>query len=303
MPLITGEEIARLVELFEQRNVRFYHACQYKDFKSYLHLGGVPSRELLNQRRLNYTRFDTDNRDQTNAVWSKVFGNLSDFGAPFFNGRDDTASIPPPYGPILLVFSPRVFEEASDMAICLRSAGAIGFNREDESISSIDDVNRLFIHENIDVASGNQLSWIKQTQQLRNTFGDGRDHSPEISCTTELGMLSFDHLRYITVDPYNFNGNTLCQLVEGHAINLGINVYERTRSSATKIEIINSIKNLLLESNVTPQDLQNNLLLSPELRNYANRVNSQQLSYQLDRFLRYLREGTVLEVFHELRHI
>lgn len=302
MPLITGTEIAGLIDLFERRGVKFYHACQYKDFKSYLRLGGVPSRELLSQSGLDYTRFNTDNRDQVNSVWDKVFGNLSDFGSPFFKGGDNTVSIPPPYGPILLVFSPRVFEEAEDIAICLRSAGASGFDRKSESLGSIDEVSRLFIHENINTAPANALSWVKKAPQLRDTFGEGRDHAPEISCTTEPGLLSFDYLRYITVDPYNFNGISLHQLIHNYIMTVGLNVsvYERNKLSNSKIQIINSIKDLLIQDNIAIQNLNRNSTLSPELRSYVSRIDERQLSYQLDRFLKYLREGTILEVLNEL---
>lgn len=301
MPLITGEEIARLVELFEQRNVKFYHACQYKDFKSYLHLGGVPSRELLNQRRLNYTRFDTDNRDQTNAVWSKVFGNLSDFGAPFFSADDNTASVPPPYGPILLVFNPRVFMQANDVAICLRSAGGLNFDRARESLGSANDVNNIFRHVDINsMVNPRERSYIKYNSELQQTFGLSNASSPEVSCSTNTGVLSFDELSDIKVDPYVLENTSLVQLVSNLAnrSNLNANINERYMRTDRKGEFISIMANLLSESEITVNDILNNMLLPEFMRDYAIRIQTH--AYQFNRFARYLREGTILEVLADL---
>ena len=65
-----------------------YHACQLSDFASYLSLGGIPSRALLETNGLPFTPFKTDTIDQENGVWDKVFINLSDFG--HFFASDDT---------------------------------------------------------------------------------------------------------------------------------------------------------------------------------------------------------------------
>ena len=301
MPLITGTGIAELVDLFEQRGVKFYHACQYKDFKSYLRLGGVPSRSLLSQNQLNYTRFDTDSRDVDNSVWDKVFGNLSDFGAPFFSGNDNTASVPPPFGPILLVFNPRVFMEANDIAICLRSAGAENFDRERESLSSHIDINNIFRHVDIDSsADSRELSYIKYNSELQQTFGVRNAGSPEISCSTNTGMLSLNYLTNIRVDPYLFGSIILFTLVRDRVSslhgNFNIHVNERYTSTNTKREFTSVMVDLLSKSDVTAHDVLNNVSLPAFIHNYINRVHA----YQFNRFAKYLREGTILDVLNEL---
>ncbi len=86
MSLIQNSEIVSLIDLFNRREAKIYHACQYRDFKTYLELGGVPSRNLMESSGLPYTSFDTDDEDKTNEVWAKVFGNLSDFGFAFAKG-------------------------------------------------------------------------------------------------------------------------------------------------------------------------------------------------------------------------
>ena len=139
--MIRDNEIQSLVDLFEERNVSLYHACQLIDFDSYLALGGIPSRALLEKSELPFTPFATDAIDKKNGVWDKVFVNLSDFGSGFAEGA---SSVPNPYGPILFEISPMALLEAYDVAVCLWSAGAKGFNRETEALDTLEDVERLF---------------------------------------------------------------------------------------------------------------------------------------------------------------
>jgi hypothetical protein len=117
MPVIGGSEVEDLIELLSDRGVNLYHACQYKDFKSYMDLDCLPSRNLLATSWHAYTEFDTDDTDRRNGVWVKVFANLSDFGIPFAQLNWGKFPVPNPYGPILLIFDPAVLNEAEDIAI------------------------------------------------------------------------------------------------------------------------------------------------------------------------------------------
>ena len=58
-------------------------------------MGGIPSRNLMQKSGEPYTPFDTDEADQTNSVWNKVFGNFMDSGNFFAyaNRNNDTAPI------------------------------------------------------------------------------------------------------------------------------------------------------------------------------------------------------------------
>src|SRR5262249_8889960 len=127
--MIREGQIAKLVGLLKARGVSLYHACQLVDFRSYLALGGIPSRARLERGKLAFTAFESDTADHKNGVWDKVFVNLSDFGRTFASGGK---GVPNPYGPILLKIRPEALLEASDLAICLRSASATDFNREAE---------------------------------------------------------------------------------------------------------------------------------------------------------------------------
>lgn len=301
MPLIYNSEIDNLVILFQKRGVKFYHACQYKDFKTYLQLGGVPSRNLMESSKLPYTIFDTDTVDKNNAVWEKVFGNIADFGIPFAFGKrnDNTAPTPNPYGPILLVFMPQVFYEASDIGICLRSAGGRDFNRISESIS-ICDIDRIFQYKIEDAPNNYAKYYIKFSDALKQEFNDPQAISPEVSCSVPNEKLSFNHLEKIIVDSYTFNQKMLLISVArwSHQYKLQCAIEER-RYSKGKREIKRELANLLLHDFIPIRTIATLPNISESLKDWANRILRGEIDWQYDRFARYLRSGTILELNNE----
>lgn len=304
MPTITGNEINILIDIFNERGVGFYHACQYKDFKTYLRLGGVPSRNLMENFGLDYTHFDTDDVDQDNSVWDKVFGNLSDFGLGFamFNHSEHTAPLPNPYGPILLVFKPEVFLSAYDVAICLRSAGANGFDRENEALL-IEQVNKIFHYENIfDAPYYNNRSYIKWKSDLQKTFGINEVSAPEVSCIVESEVLSFESLDEIIVDPYVVNEISLVNSIVDLTHEMGIRIMPRKYKNG-RLEIIRHIAQMLNDRVVDINSLINQES-SLETKEYALKLHNGKMHFHYDRFSKYLREGTILELYREsINHI
>ena len=85
MPLIEGNDIGYLSNLFSDRNVFFYHACQLKDFRTYIQAVGIPLRNLMDGNQNDFTEFETDAADKENEVWNLMFGNLWDYGSTFAN--------------------------------------------------------------------------------------------------------------------------------------------------------------------------------------------------------------------------
>lgn len=79
-----------------------------------------------------FTGFDTDSTDIARGLDQFVFGNFSDFGKTFQFGR---RALPNPYGPIVLKFSPSCLIDATDIAVCDRSAGAADFDRISEAMT------------------------------------------------------------------------------------------------------------------------------------------------------------------------
>lgn len=307
MPTIQGNEIEKLITLFNTRDQKFYHACQYKDFKTYVELGGVPSRNLMEQSGLPYTTFDTDATDRNNAVWNKVFGNLQDFGVSFAQGQrnPNTAPAPNPYGPILLIFNPEVFREATDVAICLRSAGGRDFNRENEALTTAEEVNRIYKYVNLDeIPAGNLYakSYIKFSDELQKEFDDTEAMTPEISCIVETERFSFAHLFRIIVDPYVINSINLKDQVNHIKQRNGLNgvVWARLyKNGEHRMEMKQDLANLLLEHVTTIPQIINNEANSEDLKDWATRMQRGHITWLYDRFARYLRAGTILELNNE----
>jgi len=300
MPLIKGAEINKIIELFNKRGVKNYHACQYKDIKTYLQLGGVPSRNLMEKSGLPYTPFDTDNTDRNNEVWDKIFANLSDFGFGFAQGKrnENTAPTPNPYGPILLVFDPQVLSEASDVAICLRSAGGKNYSREGESLSSSEEVDRIFEHTIEEAPTHYAKAYIKYSNALKKEFNNDQAMTPEISCVVQNEKLSFRYLNRILVDAYTIRGQPLIDMVKKlhREYSLNGNVLER-RYAEGRREIKQELATLLLQGNMNISEIINNEAISIGLKDWANRLIRGNIVWQYDRFARYLRSGTLLELY------
>lgn len=287
--MITGNDIQALVDLFEERQVFLYHACQLIDFESYISLGGIPSRALLESRQVEFTPFQTDAVDRENCMWDKVFVNLSDFGDLFARGAKN---VPNPYGPILFCLHPLALLEASDVAVCLWSAGAKGFNREREALNTLEEVNRLFRHPS---SSGTPKSThIKYRGQLAEEFGRQKAQDPEISCTVPNGVLSTQHISFIGVDPYVVNNRKLLDWVNiiKQRYSLQFPIYERSRfSKLSRSSFYNEIAEQIDEQIPTLQALAHNNACSRPLRDWAEQILH--LEWQFERYASYLRDGTL----------
>lgn len=286
--MFKGQAIHDLIQLLSARTVKLYHACQLTDFESYLKLGGIPSRQLLECQDLSYTEFISDKNDKNNGDWDKVFGNLSDFGGTFSKGY---SGVPTIYGPVLFRLYPEALSEATDVAICLSSAGKKGFDREKESLSSIQEINQLFLHpEN----NGKKSSYIKKRADLQKDFEKNNASAPEFSCTVASGRLSLEHVHYITVDPYSIHGNSLTNTVNQiiSASDYNLPAYERKDSHTFRNELAEF---LLVGDDIPNLDhlIQNNSL-SQDFRAWAQKLMDKNLGFQFERFSAYLKEGTLV---------
>ena len=289
--MITGNDIQALVDLFEERQVFLYHACQLIDFESYLSLGGIPSRALLESRQLEFTSFQTDAIDRENSMWDKVFVNLSDFGSSFARG---SKSVPNPYGPILFQLRPSALLEASDVAVCLWSAGAKGFNREREALKTLEEVNRLFLHPSNSGAP--KSTYIKYQDKLAEEFGrqKTKTQDPEISCTVPNGVLSTQHVSFIRVDPYIVNDQKLLDWVNiiKQRYSVQFPVYERSHfRERSRSSFYNEIAEQIDEQIPTLQALTHNNACSRPLRDWAEKILH--LEWLFERYASYLRDGTL----------
>jgi hypothetical protein len=204
--------------------------------------------------------------------------------------------LPNVYGPVLLVFEPEVLSEADDIAVCLRSAGAIGFDRVAESLGTSEDVDRIFKYP-IDQAPTNfSKRYIKFAEELQQEFADGSAKSPEVSCTVSNGKLSFNHLSEIVVDRYAANGERLMDRVQRFCRYGGIypgvreRVYRENRE-----EIIQELADLLIFGGTNADKILSSGS-STELKGWIERLQRGNLIYNFTRFTDYLRSGTLLEL-------
>lgn len=287
--MISGNEIQSLVNLLEERQVSLYHVCQLLDFESYLALGGIPSRALLESSQAKFTSFQTDAEDRANSVWDKVFVNLTDFGSLFARGAKN---VPNPYGPILFKIRPSALLEAADVAVCLWSAGAKGFNREREALKTLEEINRLFIYPSNYGAP--ESIYIKYRTQLAQEFGKQRAQDPEISCTVPNGVLSTQHVSFVGVDPYVVNNQKLLDCVNAitRKYHIQFPVYERSHfPERVRRDFYTEIADRIGKEIPTLSALASDNTCSQPLRNWAEQIS--QLEWQFQRYATYLRDGTL----------
>ena len=288
--MFQGEEIEKLVELLKKRRAYLYHACQLLDFQSYLNVGGIPSRSHLERNSQPYTPFESDQSDHTNSVWDKVFTNVSDFGFTFAGGGP---AVPNTYGPILFKIRPEALLEATDVAICLRSAGGKGFDREREALNSISEVDRLFKYPAED---SDKRSYVKNRKELQKDFTPNAS-APEISCTVVSGIFSLHHVDLVRVEPYIIQECRLRIKIEEIISKNGVTfrVFERDRCPAYTDELVK-----IMERGVPSlHDLSKNSNVSQELRLWGKKVIDRELEYQFNRFAKYLYNGTILPILQE----
>lgn len=300
MALIKQERIEEIIEIFRLRGVRVFHACQLQDFYSYLQLGGVPSRSLLEQKRMPFTAFDTDEVDKTNGVWDLAFANLQDYGLSYakFNWSEDRAPTPNPYGPILLEFEPECLSESEDLAICLRSAGGSDFSRENESLSKLEEIHQIFKYADpTDAPNDYAKAYIAYDSELQSRFANQSAKSPELSINNPVQLISFNRLAKIIVDPYVVANNRLFTIVKNLARERNLRntpVFPRSyKRESKRMGILRELSAMLIEGEVELFYLSNSGHVSSELKEWATLLLPS-MSFFFKRFQKYLRAGTVL---------
>lgn len=280
--MFQGDDLGKVMDVLTSKRCYLYHACQLADFKTYLELGGVASRHLIQSKGKAFTKFDTDAKDQKNGVFDKVFFNFCDFGSFFHNGA---ASVPNPYGPILIVIDPKALLDCADLAICLRSAGAAGFNREGESLRTLEEVARLF----------NQSDEVKMREELSADFPDyAVSGSPEASVTVGSGFLAVEHFVKVVVDPLNYNGHDLFSATKSIASQFEDERQIFTRGirkrASSRTAILNELAAGIASGIETHASLEAQKAVSGDLIRWSQSVK---VKWMLPRYARYLRQGTL----------
>lgn len=305
--MIEGDEVGLLVEDFAKRGVKLYHACQLKDFRTYLQAGGVPSRKVLEATGA-YTAFDTDRQDKINGVWDKVFFNISDFGGTFATGytggdtKRPTSATPNAFGPILLVLSPDALTTAEDVAICLRSAGGQEFDRQADSLD-LDQVGELFQGG----TGSREASWQRKKAEIQTALRlDYSPSHPEISCSISDGVANLQYVKEVVVDPIHVGDRSLLELVsEAMARRGGPTPRSRSWIHASRTSVYNELTQIIaalsdrdldrLRNNADAvlQEIANGVGASDALQEWAKACRSANLGWMFGRYACYLRRGTI----------
>ena len=285
--MIRGSEIADLVELLETRNTSLFHACQFTDFKAYLRLGGIPSRALLEKKRESFTPFETDDIDQDNDVWDKVFLNLSDYGCVFAIGGN---GVPNAFGPIALQIRPSALREATDVAVCLRSAGAIGFDRQQEALGCTDEVDNLFLYEaEVDFPESTFVRFGEQLQEISPGAVN-----PEISCSVDKGCILISEVIVAWTDPYEVSGRPLIWWVKDAMNQAGVDfpIWERS-SKEERRALYGELLSVLYPPTMSLYEIAKSQRVSQLLQEWADELLARDLDYQFRLYEKYLAAGTI----------
>jgi len=311
MPLIAQNEIPILTNLLSDKGLYLYHSCQLIDFKSYLELGGIPSRNLLEQNKLEYTRFETDENDKENEVWNKVFLNLTDFGENFAfkpMKNPNTAPTPNPYEPISIQILPKSIEASEDMCLSLKSAGAKGFDREKYGIPA-NRIEDIFVY--IECDDPYKKKYIRWSNELREVFevDESEPLNPEINLTIQDELISFnDNVVKVSVDAIEAHGKTLFDSVEEAIDSSDFQIHTQKRRYSPFIlgkkqtrrkKILSIITNELANNRSTTAQISKALGDFEYGNNWITRVFKGDLEYILRRYLNYLKEGTIDEIRKE----
>lgn len=184
--------------------------------------------------------------------------------------------------------------DASDVAICIRSAGGEGFNRESEALT-IDEIDRTFYHPRN--APFPESTDMKSLKKLAEEFGKTKLQHPEISCSVSNQVLSAEYIIVATVDPYVLNGQRLLDCVSnviGSRRGFNFHIRERNCTEKSRIHLYNEIAECIREEIPSLYDLVQNSMLSSTLREYAQQVlGNFEAERQFNRYVKYLLHGTL----------
>jgi hypothetical protein len=288
--MIYGDGIPALINLLLQRQVSLFHALQLRDLRNFLELGGIPSRAHQELHGKTYTCLDTDANDRDNGVWDKVFANLDDFGRVFAHGG---VAVPNAFGPITLQLQPHALAEATDVAVCLRSAGAAGFQRPLEALGSVEAVDGLFAEPS------NACFPYSANLRTRSSLSSLRPNSslPEVSLTVPCGKLDLEHVLVAWVDPYTLGGRLLVEHIQELVARSRYTFEVRERSCQAERRVLyDEMAKFIRNSDLDLIRWMRRPDASEELRQWSRQIWDAGLGFQHNRFARYLRDGTLSQI-------
>lgn len=321
MPILTGGDLRAAVAVLAARGQRLHHACHLTELRSYVELGGIPSRALMEASGLPFTPFRSDDDDRRNGIWNNVFANIEDFtgfwigrvnASPYVAGRSDEVhgfGVPNPYGPILFVIDPDVLDVCDDASFSLRSAFVHGFDREEEGLSPIE-LDACF--EEYQDRNGRQRHRLMFKEALRNVpalrrLGRRIDSSPEFCATIEGEVIPFEYVNCVRVDSVHAGDNSLSAVVT-NIIGNRARVFDRSYWDGTSRDVYDGLIDLLSDFDPNLAPTPHALLTAAEvhgadeavrryLRGLALRYDTNAgFQFTAVNWALYLRDGTLPEL-------
>lgn len=259
-----------------------YHACQLQDLTSYLYLGGVPSRYMMQESGKSFTPFVSDKKDEQSGHDRLVFFNLTDSGGLFHGARNVPRGTPNAYGPVSIQVAPDVLLEADNVAICLRSGSDTRDGLVDrcaDSLGPTDDLSKLFDENGYE-------RWI---DELSMAFPHKKSGGAvEISCSFRDELAPIPYWEKIVVDPLAFSGSTLLEQAQfclgGRKIKLVQRLSKHAVLYSELVESIASGKKSVLELRNTQG--------YKKIPEWLDRINNE---WMFERFSQYLISGTLTQ--------
>ena len=198
-----------------------------------------------------------------------------------------------------LQLAPQALAECVDVAVCLRSASSIGFDRDAEALSTLTQMNEVFSHP---VAAGFPISsFTRYGDSLREAFpAPAEARTPEVSSSVQRavspgpGVLSFEHLVVIWVDPISVGDASLLDAVRRAVEEAGIKVPVHARSmTGERCQVLGDLAVILGDRPMPLQLLSGDAHASPATRAWAHDLLGRDLQWMWERYAQYLIEGTL----------
>lgn len=285
---ITNDEIKELVKYFRENGIKLYHSCQLIDFKSYIELKGIPSRQCLEDNRKSFTPFTSDETDKKKDVWSNVFFNFSDIGGLFHERK--LFQTPNVYGPILIEMEPECLLDASEIFILLCSATDKDINIKDDSLS-LTDVKNIF-----------NGKYLKKISVLEALFPQKKIKNAEMNCVFNNVKLpqraDIKHVSKIIVDPILLSNIKLIDLVKtiGNEYDHFLSVLSQERQSMN-LKVFELLIELSLKESFTKNQIYSHTDLCARFEiehpGWLGRVANIMDGYIISNYLNYLSKGTI----------
>jgi len=289
--MLSKDEINKTVEMLIDRDAYFFHSCQLIDFKTYLLMGGIPTRELLENKKMLFSTYKSDDNLKSNNGTDKIILKFVDFGNQFFHKIN---TIPNPFGPIVLQIKPDVLLKAQEVTVYKKSMRSKDFD-ENNTINNVNDIDQLFKYDsNVPFPEKRQIR-----DELADYSGYEYDQAPEIVCTFENDILPIEFVTLASVDQYVIKRRQLSHWSDEmrYATKFTFPTQRRYCPRAVCVDICADIYSNIVEEIPTLENIKKTSQ-KVEVQKWCSLLMETGKEEQFNLFVEYLRNWTFLP-FHK----